>query len=334
MRPTESEIAVAMKVSVIMAVYNAMPYLPEALRSVLSQTCEDLEVIAVDDGSKDGSLEYLRSVADRRLRVVALPNRGGQGAARNIGIELCRSEYVAFMDADDVSLATRFERQVEYLGRNPDIGAAGTLVKYCTRLGRTGFAPPLPLDHDAIRADLMAGRHAIVNATLLLRAQILKGLGGYRIAGGGEDWDFLLRLTEATRVANLNEIFYLYRLNPESTNSRQARLVHARIAHACDCAQRRSVNRAETSFEEFAAGQNQRPFWKRWPDLLDQAAATQYRKSMAEILDHESVGYARLLVASALSPRRVLQRVRRILRSLSHPTEKQCPSPDGLEPRR
>jgi hypothetical protein len=238
------------------------------------------------------------------------------------------------MDADDVSLATRFEHQMEYLDRNPDIGAAGTLVKYCTRLGRSGFAPPLPLDHDAIRADLIAGRHAIVNATLLLRATILKRLGGYRIAGGGEDWDFLLRLTEATRVANLNEILYLYRLNPASTNVRQARLVQARIAHACDCAQRRSVSRAEMSFEDFASKQNRRPFWKRWPDLLDQAAATQYRKSMAEIIDGDSVGYARLLVASALSPRRVLQRVRRILRSLSHPTEKRCPSPDGLEPRR
>ena len=322
-----------MKVSVVMAVYNALPYLDQALNSVLAQTCDDLEVIAVDDGSRDGSLEYLRNVSDRRLRVVALPSRGGQGVARNIGIELSSSEYVAFMDADDVSLPTRLEHQMEYLNRNPDLGAAGTLVKYCTRMGRTGFAPPLPLDHNSIRADLMAGRHAIVNATLMLRAGILKDLGGYRIAEGGEDWDFLLRLTEATRVTNLNEILYLYRLNPQSTNLRQAGLVHARIAHACDCAQRRSVNRAETSFEEFAAKQNQRPFWNRWVDLLDQAAATHYRKSMAEILDHESVGYARLLVASALSPRRLVQRGRRTLRSLFHPRETRCPSGSVLERR-
>ena len=318
-----------------MPVYNAMPYLEEALLSVLSQTSKDLEVIAVDDGSTDGSLEYLRNVPDLRLRVVALQSRGGQGAARNIGMELSTSEYVAFMDADDISLPKRLEHQVEYLERNPDIGAAGTLVTYCTHAGRTGFPPPLALAHDTIRADLMAGRHAIVNATLMLRATVLKRLGGYRIAGSGEDWDFFLRLTEASRVANLNEILYLYRLNSQSTHFRQARLVHARIAYACDCAQRRSLNQKEVSFEDFAAKRNRRPFWKRWPDLLDQAAVTQYRKAMAEVLDNnEIVGYARFLVASVLSPRRVLQRAGRITRSLHRPTDRRCASPDGLSPRR
>ena len=122
------------------------------------------------------------------------------------------------MDADDISLPRRLERQVEYLDRNPDIGAVGTLVSYYTHSGRTGFAPPLALDHDSIRADLIAGRHAIVNPTLMIRAEVLKRLGGFRIAGYGEDWDLFLRLTEASGVANLNEILYFYRLNPQSTN--------------------------------------------------------------------------------------------------------------------
>src|SRR5690348_3230877 len=135
-----------MKLSVVMAVHNALPYLEEALLSALAQTFEDFEVIAVDDGSTDGSLEYLRKVTDSRVRIIALHTRGGQGAARNIGIGLSNSEYVAFMDADDISLPNRLERQVEYLDRNPDIGAAGTLVSYYTHSGRTGFTPPIALD--------------------------------------------------------------------------------------------------------------------------------------------------------------------------------------------
>ena len=135
----------------------------------------------VDDGSTDGSLEYLRKVTDPRLRVMAVNTRGGAGPAGNIGIEFSNSEYVAFMDADDIALPRRLERQVEYLDRNPDIGAVGTLVSYYTHSGRTGFVPPLALDHESIRADLIAGKHAIVNATLMIRAEVLKRLGGYRI---------------------------------------------------------------------------------------------------------------------------------------------------------
>jgi glycosyltransferase involved in cell wall biosynthesis len=313
-----------MKVSVVMPVYNALPYLEDAVSSMLGQTFNDLVVVAVDDGSTDGSLEYLRRVPDPRLRVVAVHTRGGAGPARNIGITSSSAEYVAFMDADDISLPTRIERQVEYLDRNPDIGAVGTLVSYYTHSGRAGFVPPIALDHENIRADLISGKHAIVNGTLLMRAEVLKRLGGYRIAGCGEDGDFHLRLTETTRVANLNEILYLYRLNPKSSNLLHRRMIQLRIAHACDCARRRAAEQEEISFEDFSARWNLRPFWLRWLDMLDQIAATQYRKAMAEVLDKNVIsGYARLLAASAISPQRVMQRIGRMVRHGNGPHEGQ-----------
>jgi glycosyltransferase involved in cell wall biosynthesis len=319
-----------MKVSVVMAVHNGLPYLEEALSSVFSQTFKDLAVIAVDDGSTDGSLEYLRKVTDSRLRVAAVKNRGGQGLARNIGIGLSNSQYVAFMDADDVSFPRRLERQVEYLDRNSNIGAVGTLVSYYTDSGRAGFAPPLALDHDSIRRDLIAGKHAIVNATLMIRAEVLKRLKGYRIAGCGEDWDLFLRLTEATRVANLNEILYFYRLRPQSTNFLQARLTHLRIAHACDCARRRFADQEEITFEEFSVQRSRRPFWNRWLDMMDQLAATKYRTAMAEILNkHQVVGYARFLIAAAISPKRVLQRAGRAVRYLRRSPSRPRASANG-----
>ena len=156
----------------------------------------------------------------------------------------------------------------------------------------------------------------------MIRAEVLKHLGGYRITGYGEDSDLHLRLTEATRVANLNEILYLYRLNPQSSNLRNRRIIQLRNAHACDCARRRAANQEEMSFEDFSAQQSRRPFWNRWLDLLDLIAATQYRKAMAEVLNKQQVvGYARFLVASAISPQRVLQRVRRTVRSFAPSSE-------------
>jgi hypothetical protein len=163
----------------------------------------------------------------------------------------------------------------------------------------------------------MAQNHAIVNATLMFRAEVLKRLGGFRIAGYGEDSDLHLRLTEATRVANLNEVLYLYRLNPQSSNLINRNMIQLRNAHACECARRRAANKEEISFDDFFAQQSCRPFWNRWLDLLDQSATIQYRKGMADILQKNLVvGYARFLVSALISPQRVLQRIGRTVRRL------------------
>ena len=91
-------------VSVIMAVYNAMPYLEQAVESVLSQTLHDIEFICVDDGSTDGSLEELREYAkmDSRMRVLRHREQtDGAGAARNLGLEAATGKYLSVLDADD-----------------------------------------------------------------------------------------------------------------------------------------------------------------------------------------------------------------------------------------
>ena len=306
-----------MKVSVIMPVHNGLPFLDEALSSILTQTFKELIVIAVDDGSTDDSLKYLRQIADPRLQVIALNTCGGAGHARNLGIEMSKSEYIAFMDADDISLPERLERQVKYLDHNPDIGAVGTMASYFTHSGQTGFVPQIASDHNSIRGDLMAGRHAIINATLMIRAEVLKLLNGFKVLGNGDDTDFHLRLTEATRVANLNEVLYLYRLNSQSSNLLCRPIIHLRKEHALVCARCRAANQGEISFEDFSAQWHRQPSWVHWLDLLDQKSAIHYRKAMAEILNKDLCrGYLRFLIASLLSPQRVFQRIERIFRNM------------------
>ena len=101
-------------VSVIVPVYNAADYLAECLDSLLEQTLKEIEIICIDDGSTDSSLEILRSYEQRDSRVAVLKqNNAGPGAARNNGIEAARGEYLYFLDADDFCHAEFLEKALQ-----------------------------------------------------------------------------------------------------------------------------------------------------------------------------------------------------------------------------
>ena len=210
------------RLTVVMPVYNAMPYLQAAVCSVLAQTFHDLRLLAVDDGSTDDSLQYLKSIKDPRVSILELKGRQGQGAARNLAIRGCTTEYLAFQDADDISLPERFATQVAYLDQHADVGMLGTRFAYIGPSNRPGPTPALALDHESIRRDLLLCRHAICNPTLMFRTSVFEQTGVFRIQGAGEDLDLFLRMTEHTQVANLDQVLCHYRLHASSTNAQQA----------------------------------------------------------------------------------------------------------------
>ena len=99
-------------VSILMAVHNGLPYLPQAIRSVLAQPFSDFEFVIVDDGSTDGTPDHVRSYRDERIRLLYNTQRMGQTRSLNLGLHECRGTYVARLDADDVCLPERLQRQV------------------------------------------------------------------------------------------------------------------------------------------------------------------------------------------------------------------------------
>ena len=103
-------------ISVVMPVYNAEKYLDEAIKSILVQTCKDFEFIIINDGSNDKSLEIIEkyNIQDERIVLINRENRG-LIASLNEGIEKTKGRYIARMDADDISLPDRFEKQIEFL---------------------------------------------------------------------------------------------------------------------------------------------------------------------------------------------------------------------------
>jgi glycosyltransferase involved in cell wall biosynthesis len=209
------------RLTVILSVFNGMPYLPKAVESILSQSFADFVFIIVNDGSTDGSGDYLRSLSDPRILLINQANEG-QGAARNTALRRCQSEYVALMDADDISLPDRFLSQLEYLDAHPDVVMLGTQLEFL--VGTVGQrALCVPVGHDDIETRLLKGRSGLCNSSLMFRTAAAIACGGYPAGVVGEDIDFCLRMCEQGRAANLGRVLLQYRLHTAQTSLARCR---------------------------------------------------------------------------------------------------------------
>lgn len=133
-------------VTVFIPVYNAEKYIAESLESILNQTYDNLEIILVDDGSTDKSVEIIKSYDDPRIRLIQNEKNMGIPYTRNVGLDHANGKYMAIMDSDDISLPERIEKQVRYLEENPDIDVVGTNYykfneKSCRKINLTYTTP-------------------------------------------------------------------------------------------------------------------------------------------------------------------------------------------------
>lgn len=208
-------------ISVVIPVYNAAPYLTAALASVQAQTFADFEIIAVDDGSTDGSAAILDGIAatEPRLRIIRRPNTGIVGAL-NDGLAAANGEFIARMDADDLCLPERFARQVDHLRRDPDCVGVGSAFRFIDDTGAHLKECRRQPDHAAIERDLLAGDGgALIHPAVMFRRAAVTRAGGYReSAQWVEDLDLYLRLAQLGQLANLDAVLLYYRLHLQSVN--------------------------------------------------------------------------------------------------------------------
>ena len=109
------------KITVAMPAHNAAPYINEAVDSILGQTCRDFELLVVDDGSTDDTARRVEACTDARVRLIRLGTNQGRAAARNVALEQARGAYLAWMDADDIAVPRRLEKQAAFLEAHPDV---------------------------------------------------------------------------------------------------------------------------------------------------------------------------------------------------------------------
>lgn len=300
------------KLSVLMTVYNGMPYLPKAVESILTQDFTDFEFIIVDDGSTDGTSTYLKQLSDSRVLILSQEN-GGTAAASNFGLSRCRGEYIARMDADDITLPARFGKQVRFLDENPAIGILGTQLA-CMGECRTGKSLNLPCSNKTIRQSLLKGKHALCHPTLMMRTQLLRDIGGYWKLRLIDDWDMMLRMTEITQAHNLNELLHHYRVHRGSLNGSRMKEIRFAYDYSIDAAVRRQESRAPISPEEFRQALSQRPFATRLCASLEIYARSQYRLAVADILGNAVwMGYMRLAIAALCQPGMAWARLKRMV---------------------
>jgi glycosyltransferase involved in cell wall biosynthesis len=211
------------RVSVLLPVRDGARFLREALESVFAQTLVDFELLVVDDGSTDETPEILASVADERLRVLR-QDRLGLVPALNRAVAEARAPLLARMDADDVSLPKRLERQVAYLDARPEVALLAVGVETSG-----GARIVLPDDDAALRRRLLL-RNPFAHGAVAVRAEAVARAGGYRADyGANEDYDLWRRIARDWKLAAVPEILYRYREHPGAvTRSRVDERVESR----------------------------------------------------------------------------------------------------------
>lgn len=208
----------APSLSVLLPARDAAAFLGEALASVLAQDFADFELVAVDDGSRDGTRALLEEAArrDPRVRVVAGEGRG-IARALNLGLEHCRSPLVARMDADDVSLPGRFARQVAALRARPELTAVGCRVEIFPGEGKSAGLRSYEAWLNGIETEEQVRRECFVESPLvhpaaMVRTAALREVGGWQDAGWPEDYALWLELlARGHRLANVPEVLLRWR---------------------------------------------------------------------------------------------------------------------------
>lgn len=202
----------APRLTVLLPVYNAAPYLGEAVRSVLGQSFADFELLAIDDGSTDESLDILRSFGDSRMRIERNGVNLGLIATLNKGLDLARGEYVARMDGDDVAMPRRLEAQVALMDGDAGLGACGMFIETFGH-GRPAVQR-YPVRNEQVQCHLL-GYTPMAHPTVMFRKPMFDhhGLRYDRNFPHAEDFDLLERASHCFRLANIPEVGLRYRLH-------------------------------------------------------------------------------------------------------------------------
>lgn len=211
-------------VSIVMPVYNAGNFLMEAVESLQGQTYKNWELITIDDCSSDNSLEILRSFAkkDKRIKVFQNKKREGPSATANYALSKVKGDYIARMDADDVCLSNRLEKQLRFLQKHQEIVAVGGQCNLIdednNKIGEKRF----PTDSDRVEKMIFSSI-PLQQPTLMVNRKLLPNKFTWYNShlDVAEEVELLFKLFKYGKVCNLSDIVLQYRLHGENTSLKE-----------------------------------------------------------------------------------------------------------------
>ncbi len=198
-------------VSVLMLTYNGARFIREAIESVLAQTYTRLELIIIDDGSTDATREIIQRFSDERIRYIRHEQNAGLLVRRKESLGLVSGNYVAILDSDDLWLADKLEKQVNYLSDHSACVLIGTWITRINERGEVIGTTKYQSDDLSIRASILM-RNQFAHSSVLIRRDALKRTVGYRFPLD-EDLDLFLQLGLQGSFANIAETLTRYRIN-------------------------------------------------------------------------------------------------------------------------
>ena len=314
-RRTEPQVGTSRPlVSVFMSVYNGGEYLAVAVDSVLKQTYTNFEFIIVNDGSEDGTADYLDGLSDQRIRVIHQENQG-LGKPLNKWMQTCKGKYVMRLDADDICHKTRMEKQVAFLESNPEVILVGCQIQMFSEKGK-GSVSSLFTDHESILSGMLNGWHTQSHPTIMWRRSLLEHIPGYAFSGAGEDWSFLLDAARFGKLANHTEVLYYYRLHESSNAWKGAKRVQAGLTYAIKRYQHFMKTGNEYPLDDFMREWSQRSLLKVIHTEFQAMSAVLYRKAMLDNMEGRRIPfYVKLGLAAALDPGKTVGAIRKKLKT-------------------
>lgn len=207
------------ELSIVMPVYNAGKFVSEAIESLLNQSFTDFELIVVDDGSTDQSLEMIKKFGDSRIKILANPENKGIVYSRNRGLGEARGVYYAPFDADDMAQPGKLSKQIEFLKKNPDYGMVGSFATIVDHAGKpTGKRWKLPAPAARIPSILLF-RNYFVHSSLVIRKSAMPPDGYADGFDRVEDYLLASKISSKHKTCNLPEYLINYRVHPQNSTA-------------------------------------------------------------------------------------------------------------------
>jgi glycosyltransferase involved in cell wall biosynthesis len=293
------------KLSVILPVYNGMPYLPQAIESLLGQTFQDFVVYAIDNGSTDATPDFLTQLNNEKIRFIRLEKKNLVNAL-NKGLESADTPLIARMDADDICDPFRFEKQINFLDTHNEIDMVGSNGQYINKSGDKHLNINVPLTHDKLVQTMLKKRNAIIHASIMFRGDIIKAYGMYdNNYYPCEDYELFLRMGHKIKFANLPDRLYQFRIHENSIITENIKLSTKLYYFISDKYSSNYKNRTGSQpIEKFSL-----KFWEK----LDIISMSIYRKGLNHYLNRSRIiGIFYFMLAALLSPSRLIGAIKKI----------------------
>lgn len=215
-------------VSIILPVFNGQTTLMAAIESILTQTYGNFELIVIDDGSQDRSVEIVKQFSDKRIQLLTQTNKG-LAKTLNVGIVHSNGDFIARQDQDDISMPTRIEKQVKRFIQNKDLVLLGTMGQSINNEGRIIRKITMPSKNRDLQY-ITNFYNPFIHTSIMMRSLILKQIGGYAVEAEKqppEDYELWSRIKKMGQVENLKECLVQYRISDNSMSRTYEEIIAA-----------------------------------------------------------------------------------------------------------